>query len=115
MSRVEKTTALRTVAMLGAAAGMMLVTFSPAFAGGVGNLSCVGGARSFNCVGQWKAGGDPYVRAVPEGMGESAKAEAAARDRNWLARCRPTIERDIYGVARYLYAAPGCEFGVGAD
>ena len=46
---------------------------------------------------------------------EAEKARLATRDHKWLARCRPVIERDRYGVARYYYAAPGCEFGVGTD
>ena len=48
-------------------------------------------------------------------LGEAEKARLATRDHKWLARCRPVIERDRYGVARYHYAAPGCEFGVGTD
>jgi hypothetical protein len=28
-----------------------------------------------------------------------------------MARCRPTFRQDKYGMPRYVYAAPGCEFG----
>jgi len=59
--------------------------------------------------------GDPNVRAVPRPLGEEEKAQAAARERRWLAQCQPEIRRDPYGVARYIYAARGCEYGVGAD
>jgi hypothetical protein len=39
---------------------------------------------------------------------------AVKRDRRWVARCRPVVRQDRYGVSRYHYAAPGCMFGVGA-
>lgn len=107
--------ALRSAALAGIAAVLSVITLTPAGAGGVGVLSCVGGARSFNCAGQWGIAGDPYVRGVPEVLGEAGKAQAAARDRKWQTHCRPVVERDYFGVARYQYAAPGCEYGVGAD
>jgi len=49
------------------------------------------------------------------GLGDEEKAQAAARERKWLAQCQPAIRRDPYGVARYQYAARGCEYGIGAD
>jgi hypothetical protein len=87
-----------------------------AIAGGVGDVSCLGSApKSFNCAGRWDmAPGDVYVRLVPE-PGEAQKAALKERDRKWLAHCRPVVERDDFGVARYHYAAPGCEYGIGAD
>lgn len=81
------------------------------FAGG----GSFGGGSSSNCVDLWVTPGDPYVRFVPEPFGDAEKAEMAARDRQWLARCRPIIEHDSYGVSRYRYAARGCEFGAGVD
>ena len=39
------------------------------------------------------------------------EAESAERERQWEARCRPVVKQDQYGVSRYQYAAPGCEFG----
>jgi len=86
-----------------------------ASAGTVVDLSCLAGARSFSCVAQMATGGDPYVRIVPEALGEAQRAQLAARDRKWVARCHPVVERDSYGVARYRYAAPGCEYGLGTD
>ena len=91
------------------------LTLTSVYAGGVGTTSCIGGARGFNCVEQWGPAGDPNVRAVPRPLGEEEKAQAAARERRWLAQCQPEIRRDPYGVARYIYAARGCEYGVGAD
>jgi hypothetical protein len=103
-------------AFVGVAIILSLVTLRPAHAGSVVDLNCVGPVMSPNCVGQWALGaGDPYVRTVPDALGEEEKAEVSARDRKWLAHCRPLIMRDDYGVARYRYAAPGCEFGVGGD
>lgn len=43
-------------------------------------------------------------------------AEDAAyleRDRLWVERCKPRIATDEYGVDRYVYALPGCEYGGG--
>ena len=105
----------RAAASVGAAIVLSLIAFTSASAGTVVDLSCVGPAKSFNCAAQWGTAGDPYVRQVPEALGEAEKARLATRDQKWLAHCRPVIERDRYGVARYHYAAPGCEFGVGAD
>jgi len=33
------------------------------------------------------------------------------RKRRREARCRPSVRQDNFGVARYVYAIPGCEFG----
>ena len=110
-----KSSALRSVAFAGVAMVLSVTAVTSAHAGGIGVLSCVGGARSFNCAAQWGIAGDPNVRGVPEALGEAEKAQAVARDRKWQAHCRPVVERDYFGVARYQYSAPGCEYGVGAD
>ena len=55
------------------------------------------------------------VRVVPRPVDEAEKARLVARDRKWLERCNPIVERDRYGVGRLRYAAPGCEFGVSED
>jgi len=100
----------------GAAILLSAMTLTTACAGGVGTMSCVRGAGAVNCVGQWGPGGDPNVRTVPvKPLGDEERAQAAARERKWLAQCQPEIRRDPYGVARYVYAARGCEYGVGAD
>ncbi len=111
----EAPSASWSVAQVGAAIILSVMTLTSAYAGGVADLSCVRGAKSFNCVGQWATAGDPYVRQVPEALSEAEKAHVLARDRKWLTRCRPVVEHDSYGVARYHYSAPGCEFGVGTD
>jgi len=111
----ERSSASWSLARIGAAMILSVVTLTSAYAGSVINLSCVGGGRSFNCVAQVATAGDPYIRAVPEALGEAQKAQIAARDRKWVARCHPVAERDTFGVARYHYSAPGCEFGLGAE
>ena len=83
--------------------------------GGVSDTSCVGGFTTFNCVTRWGPAGNPYVRPIPGPVDEVERARLVARDRKWLARCTPILERDRYGVGRLRYAAPGCEFGVGED
>jgi hypothetical protein len=105
----------RSLVRVGAAIGLLATTLAPADAAGVGGLSCVGGFRSLNCMARWAFPGDPYIRPVPETLGETEKAEAATRERRWLLHCHPIVQRDAYGVARYLYDAPGCEYGIGAD
>ena len=100
----------------GAAIVVSAITLtSSAYAGGVGTLNCIGGRGSVSCVGQWGSGGDANVRGVPKPLGDEERAQAAARERRWLAKCEPVIERDRFGVARYHYAARGCEYGIGAD
>lgn len=111
----EKLLTSWSFARVGAMIALSVVTLGQASAGGVADLSCVRGARSFNCAAQWATAGDPYVRAVPEVLGEVPKAQAVAREQKWIKRCRPVVERDSYGVARYHYAASGCEYGLGAD
>jgi hypothetical protein len=83
-------------------------------AGEIFTGGCVGTWRAVNCATRWAPAIDPFVRVVPRPIGEAEMAQAIERDHKWLARCRPVISQDGYGVARYHYAAPGCEFGVGA-
>ncbi len=70
---------------------------------------CVGG----NCTALWGPAGDPYFRHVPRSSDPAERARARERGRRWADRCRPSIKQDRYGVPRYSYAMPGCEFGVG--
>jgi hypothetical protein len=111
----EAASALWPAAQIGAAIALSVVTGTSAGAGNVAAESCLGTARSYHCVDQWATSGDPYVRMVPDAVSEAEKAQMTERDHRWLARCRPLVQRDSYGVARYYYAVPGCEFGVGSD
>lgn len=106
----------RYAARIVAAASLSVVAVatlcSVAYADGVAVGGCIGGARSLNCVVRWGDAHDPYIRTVPQAADEVERTQAAERDRKWEARCKPTIAQDRYGVPRYQYAAPGCEFGV---
>jgi hypothetical protein len=120
-ARAGTTVLLSAVALLPMMTVITLMTWTAAHAqdqraaGGVSNTSCVGGFTTFNCVTRWGPAGDPYVRVVPRPVDEAEKARLVARDRKWLERCNPIVERDRYGVGRLRYAAPGCEFGVADD
>jgi hypothetical protein len=94
------------LALLGAS-----VIFASAYAGGIEITNCFGAFRTFSCITQWGARYDPRLRHVPGPRDAQEEAELIARDRKWVARCRPVIRQDQYGVSRYHYAAPGCEFG----
>jgi hypothetical protein len=71
----------------------------------------VGGYGYGGCVEIRRELVNPYVIPVPPPKTEKELAEAAERERLWEARCRPVIRQDQYGVRRYHYAAPGCEYG----
>jgi len=74
-------------------------------------------SRGFEICGQrWGENGNgfPRVIQVPAPRPENA-GETEARERKWLARCRPVVKQDGYGIGRYHYAAPGCEFGKSED
>lgn len=90
-----------------------VVTLAPAQAQEIKSGGCSGSRYAFNCVTIWAPAGDPFIRQVPGPVGAAAIARARQRERHWVDRCRPVIAPDRYGVARYHYAAPGCEFGVG--
>src|ERR1700674_1926506 len=90
-------------------AWMMVIGLSPARADGVFAGGCV---RGFSCAGFWsdRIANPPLIHVPPPRSEEDIEA-AAERDRRWVARCRPIIRQDRYGVGRYQYAAPGCEYG----
>jgi hypothetical protein len=81
----------------------------------VKTTGCIGTFFSVNCVTRWAPAGDPYLRYVPPPADAAAAARLQERERHWANRCRPVLAPDRYGVARYRYAAPGCEFGVGEN
>jgi hypothetical protein len=83
-----------------------LMWLKPAQADGIRTTTCVRSAGVSSCTTIWRTGGP--VLWTPRA--EQEAAESAERERLWLARCRPVAEPDQYGVKRYRYAAPGCEF-----
>lgn len=76
---------------------------------------CIGDRYSLNCAFRYGPAGDPYLRQVPQPLDAAAIARAQERERHWAERCHPVIALDPYGVSRYRYAQPGCEFGVGEN
>lgn len=92
-------------------AGIVLEARAESFSAG-----CVSGGSFFsgsaNCVFMKHAGpgGIARIYKVDEPRGEELDA-ALERDRKWMARCKPVIRQDAYGVGKYYYAASGCEFG----
>jgi hypothetical protein len=101
-------TGLFTIAMV---MGAALSNVQPAAAGAASGI-CSRSGESVTCTAQWGSagGGFPQIIYVPDQDRWDADT-ADQREKRWLARCRPVIRQDQYGVARYAYAAPGCEFG----
>ncbi len=100
-----------TAAGLAAIAAISL-TMSTAFADSVSSTSCVGRWMWGTCVTTWGHGtGDPHIIPVPQPRSDEEIAQSRERERVWRERCHPHIVQDNYGVARYTYAAHGCEFG----
>ncbi len=105
-----------TAARFGAAVALSTVTLvvvgTVAHADSAAVGGCIGGRETLNCAVRWGETGDPYVRIVPPEGSEEDRARAAERERRWEQRCKPVVAQDRYGVTRYRYSAPGCEFGI---
>jgi hypothetical protein len=109
----------RAAACAAAVAAIAVLPASPAQAGSVVSASCSGGYTrgsdggygSGRCVVLRGRLVNPYVIEVPPPRSEKEIADAAERDRLWQARCKPVIRQDHYGVRRYHYAVPDCEYG----
>jgi len=104
--------AMRIGAIASLSVMAMATMWSAAQADGLAAGGCIGGGSSLNCIVHWGEAHDPYIRTVPPAADEIERTHAAERDRKWETRCKPVIAQDRYGVPRYQYAAPGCEFGV---
>jgi hypothetical protein len=81
-----------------------------------GNANGYGGGSSSGysnggCVEIRRELTNPYVIQVPQPQGDREVADTAAHERQWRDRCHPVLRVDAYGVQRYHYAAPGCEYG----
>jgi hypothetical protein len=107
---LKRVSTLASLGVLGSC--LFVLTPSSALAGDVVTKNCVFGGGAFACVKIWREGvSNPHVVAVPGPRSHDEKIESAERERLWLARCRPGVRQDGYGVSRYVYAEPGCEFG----
>jgi len=114
----ETSATLRWIAPAGAALGLWLAVLalaSPAAADGIVVGGCAGYRGTFNCVARWGAPADPYVHLVPQPLSEAEIARAQERDLKWREHCHPAVAYDRFGVARYQYAARGCEYGASAN
>ena len=87
------------------------IALAPAHADSTTLLNCVGSYGSVSCALVRGPTVDPHIRQLRTPRDEQLEKEAAQRERKWAARCRPVLKEDRYGVSRYEYAAPGCEFG----
>jgi len=78
--------------------------------------SCVYHRGARHCVQQFRYGdrGTNGIQSLRE-PDQQDVAEMRERERRWFARCRPLLRTDAYGVNRYVYAAPGCEYGQDRD
>jgi hypothetical protein len=107
------TITLRRIAAAGLfALAMIASSLPPAKADWSISGSCVGGWGMGNCVVHQRSfPRDPHVRHVRGFETEEEAEHSAKRDRKWVRFCKPVALTDRYGVARYSYAQPGCEFG----
>ncbi len=97
-------------AVAGLAIMASLTAVAPAQADSLRSTSCVGAGGSFSCVSV-RRGSVPNPHIIPVQPTTEEIAAAEQRERQWVARCRPSLRQDNYGVSHYVYAAPGCEFG----
>jgi hypothetical protein len=80
--------------------------------------SCVFAYGTVSCVRQYRyndPGNSGIIQLGESKEKEEADAESREREKLWVSRCRPTLRQDALGVSRYVYAAPGCEFGRTSD
>jgi hypothetical protein len=73
--------------------------------------SSAGGSGSESCVEIRHELINPYVIHVPPTQSTEDSTATNERERLWRARCRPVVTQDKYGVSRYAYSAPGCDYG----
>ncbi len=78
---------------------------------GSGAVGAGHGYDSGSCIEIRREVGNPYVMRAPQPQSAEAIKAAEQRDRLWLDRCQPVIRQDVHGIRRYVYAAPGCEYG----
>jgi hypothetical protein len=104
--------AARFCAAVALSAMAMVVICSAAYADGVAAGGCIGNRETLNCTARWGEAGNPYIRIVPAPVDQEERDRAAEREHKWEQRCKPAVAQDRYGVARYRYSAPGCDFGI---
>ncbi len=117
--RAKSNRARTSAPLFGAAFAVSVLTLfvgtAPGTAQQVETTGCIGTFFSVSCTSRTGPAGDPFIRIVPPPLDAAAAARLQEREHRWAGRCRPIIAADRYGVARYRYAAPGCEYGVGEN
>jgi hypothetical protein len=93
--------------ILAGLAALLSAVSLPAQADRLRSESCIFVRGSMSCVTKWQR----WDVQAPQAPTEQELAEIRERERRWQARCRPLIQQDDLGVRRYVYAAPGCEYG----
>jgi len=104
-------TSIQAAGSLIAIAAAMFTWLDAARADVTISSACVGSGRSSACSLTWHRHSRTTEVLLWTPRAEREAREAEARDKLWLARCRPTTEYDQYGMKRFRYAAAGCEFG----
>jgi hypothetical protein len=94
-------------------------SFAPAAAQRVTDTvvgSCIFSGGAVHCAKQYRYGdrGNNGIQSLKE-PDQQDMAESREREARWAARCKPQLRHDRYGVNRYVYAAPGCEYGKDRD
>jgi hypothetical protein len=78
--------------------------------------SCVFSGGAVHCAEKFRYGdrGNNGIQSLkePDPLDISDSRDREAR---WVARCKPQLRLDRYGVNRYVYAAAGCEYGRDRD
>jgi Domain of unknown function (DUF6894) len=116
----RKTFGLRTgfsrAPLLGVVGCTVLLGLPDIHSAAASSLSFVKSGASFTCV--YNSGNrNGVARTLDVRHSKAAEQDTGSteRERDWIARCRPVIRQDRYGVGRYHYSAPGCEFGKSGD
>jgi Domain of unknown function (DUF6894) len=80
------------------------------------SISCIHSGRSVTCVASsGYPNGIAKILRIEASDQPGDEANRAEREQKWIARCHPVRRPDKYGMTRYHYSAPGCEFGATED
>jgi len=78
-------------------------------------VSCVQSGGSMTCITSGHSQSIPSIMHIEVPDDAHERAGRTAREQKWISRCTPVLRQDKYGVGRYHYSAPGCEFGKSED
>ena len=113
--RLRTFLALCSLAFIGVAALVAALLVRPAHAGVLALPGSNSGWSVCNGYGvcQWGEGALPnaHIIHVPQPTSQADIEAQEKRIKQWEAECDVKYVRDRYGVMRYTYNAPGCEYG----